>query len=293
MKTDAKLRLKEMIILVAVGIAVNVGLAILKMYVGLSSNSITIMLDATNSFLDIITSIVTLVAIIVLFAPRSESAPFGYGRSEYLAGFVVAVASAVVGGLFLVQSINRMAIPEPVWFGWQNCVLICIAVPFKLAIGTVYYVRNKKLRSKAIAAIALDSFMDAGITSVSIVAFAVSSQIDYAADAIFGIVISVLVLIFAIKMIVENIRSVVKGDGCEDERRAVKGALKQDGRIKRTLKITMHDYGVGARACTAQAVFKDGVSLDEVIEASERIAEEVKERCGVELSIVPVKEQEK
>lgn len=293
MKTEAKLRLKEMIILVAVGIVVNVGLAILKMYVGLSSNSITIMLDATNSFLDTITSIVTLVAIIVLFAPRSESAPFGYGRSEYLAGFVVAVASAVVGGLFLVQSINRMAIPEPVWFGWQNCVLICIAVPFKLAIGTVYYVRNKKLKSKAIAAIALDSFMDAGITSASIVAFAVSSQIDYAADAIFGIVISVLVLAFAIKMIVENIKSVVKGDGCENERRSVKTALKQDGRIKRIVKITMHDYGVGARACTAQAVFRDGVSLEEAISVSEKIAAEVEESCGVELCIAPVKEEEK
>ena len=205
----------------------------------------------------------------------------------------MAVASAVVGGLFLVQSINRMAIPEPVWFGWQNCVLICIAVPFKLAIGTVYYVRNKKLKSKAIAAIALDSFMDAGITSASIVAFAVSSQIDYAADAIFGIVISVLVLAFAIKMIVENIKSVVKGDGCEDERRAVKTALKQDGRIKRIVKITMHDYGVGARVCTAQAVFKDGVSLEEAISVSEKIAAEVEESCGVELCIAPVKEEEK
>ena len=46
-------RVKKSIILVSVGIIVNVILAIVKMYVGLSSNSLCIMLDAVNSFLDI------------------------------------------------------------------------------------------------------------------------------------------------------------------------------------------------------------------------------------------------
>ena len=59
-------RVKKSIILVSVGIIVNVILAIVKMYVGLSSNSLCIMLDAVNSFLDIITCIVTLIFFIVL-----------------------------------------------------------------------------------------------------------------------------------------------------------------------------------------------------------------------------------
>lgn len=41
-------RVKKSIILVSVGIIVNVILAIVKMYVGLSSNSLCIMLDAVQ-----------------------------------------------------------------------------------------------------------------------------------------------------------------------------------------------------------------------------------------------------
>lgn len=292
MKTEAKnhKRLKQLLLLLAIGIAVNVGLAIVKMYVGLSSNSITIMLDATNSLLDVITTVITFIAVAVLFAPRTANAPFGYGRSEYLAGFIVAVVSAVVGGLFFMQSLNRMAIPEPIWFGWQNCVLISIALPVKLALALVYYFLNKKLKSKAIAAIALDSFMDVGITGASIVAFTVSSQVDYAADAIFGMAISILVLIFAVKMIIDNIKSVVNGDGGAEERKVIKRQLKNDARIKRIGKITLHDYGYGAKAGTAEVVFGDNVTFDDVKCAERELHESIKEICGAEVWLVPLDE---
>ena len=112
-----KQRVKKSLIIVAIGVVVNVALALIKMYVGLSSNSLCIMLDAINNFFDILTAIVAGVAFCTLLIPRSEKAPYGYGRTEYLAGFIVAATSVVVGGLFLIRSLNRMAMPEPVWFG--------------------------------------------------------------------------------------------------------------------------------------------------------------------------------
>ena len=65
-----KERVKKSIIMIAVGIVVNVALAAIKMYVGLASNSLCIMLDAMNSFLDTLTCIVTLIVFIVLLAPK-------------------------------------------------------------------------------------------------------------------------------------------------------------------------------------------------------------------------------
>lgn len=46
-----KQRVKKSLIIVAIGVVVNVALALIKMYVGLSSNSLCIMLDAINNFL--------------------------------------------------------------------------------------------------------------------------------------------------------------------------------------------------------------------------------------------------
>ncbi|MCM1306405.1 MAG: cation diffusion facilitator family transporter [Bacteroides sp.] len=287
-----KSRIKQSIIMLVIGIVANVTLVAVKLYVGMTSNSLTIMLDATNSIFDVLTSIITLFAFVALYIPRSEDAPFGYGRSEYLAGFVVAVASAVIGGLFFMRSLNRLAMPEPVWFGWQNCVLISIAIPIKIALAVFYHVKNKKIKSKAIAAIALDCCLDIGITGASLVAFAVTSEVDYAADAIFGIVISVAVLVFAVKMIADNIKSVVKGDGSKEEYDIIKSELKADARIKRIGNITLHDYGFGAKAGTAEVVFEKGVTLDSVKQAEREIRDAILAQCGAEIWLVPLSDED-
>lgn len=275
-----KERAKKSLILIAVGIAINVVLASIKMYVGLSVNSLVIMLDATNSFLDIITGIVTLVVFVMLLVPRSESAPYGYGRGEYLAGFVVAVTAVVMGGLFFIRSINRLAMPEPVYFGWQNCVLIAVCVPLKLAMGLGYYFANKKIKSKALRAIMLDSFLDTAITTTSLVSFAISANVDYAVDAIFGIVMSIVIIVVAIKMVVDNVKAIVIGDGSIEERDAVEQACKARGVEYRNL--TFHDYGYGSRVgsvrvdCskdTANALHDEilasvGADIDFIVEVS-------------------------
>ena len=194
-------RIKKSILLIAIGIIVNIALAAIKMYVGLASNSLCIMLDAMNSFLDTLTCIVTLIVFIVLLAPKSESAPHGYGRGEYLAGFIVAVVSVVMGGFFFIRSINRMAMPEPVYYGLQSMVLISVCLPIKLGMGLMYYFANKKIKSTAIKAIMIDSFLDIGVTATSVVSFAISSNVDYAVDAIFGIVVSVFIVKVSVSLL--------------------------------------------------------------------------------------------
>lgn len=242
-------RIKKSILLIAIGIVVNVALAAIKMYVGLASNSLCIMLDAMNSFLDTLTCIVTLIVFIVLLLPKGENAPYGYGRGEYLAGFIVAVVSVVMGGLFFVRSLNRMAMPEPVYYGWQSIVLISVCLPIKLGIGLAYMFANKKIRSQAVRALMLDSFLDMGITATSLVAFAITARVDYAVDAIVGIVMSIVIIAVGIKMVVENVRAIVVGDGAKAEIAAIEDACKVQNAT--LVKTELHDYGYGAKVGNA------------------------------------------
>lgn len=273
-------RVKKSLILLVIGIAVNIALALTKMHVGLSSNSLCIMLDATNSFFDILTCIVTVVAFAILLAPRSQKAPFGYGRSEYLAGFIVAVVSAVVGGVFFIRSLNRFAMPEPVYFGWENCVLISIAVPVKLGMGLFYYFANKKLKSKALSAIMLDSFLDTGMSATSLISFAVSSKIDYAVDAIFGIVMSIVVIVFAVKMIYDNARCVVVGDDAKEEREAISAICKEEN--VEEVSLVLHDYGYGAK-CGKLLLCATDKEIDDAVCA--RVRQAIEERTGADVDV--------
>ncbi len=281
-----KERVKKSLIVLAVGVLINASLTIIKMYVGLSANSLCIMVDATNSLFDIVTGIVTIVAFVCLVYLKSENAPFGYGRVEYLASFIVSVVAVVVGGLFMVRSINRIALPEPVWFGLTNCILISVAVPIKLGLALTYYFANKKLKSKAIAALVVDSFLDTGVTATSFVSFTISSQVDYAVDAIFGIVISALVVIFALKMVVDGIKTIVIGDKAEEENKCVEFVVAKYENVKQIVKTIFHDYGFGAKVGDVKVEFVGGVDESEKQLTKDDIAKEVFCQCGARVRIV-------
>ena len=155
---------KNSIILIAVIISLNVGLAFAKLYVGLASNSLCVMLDSINSFLDVATCVITIIALALIVKAK------GYGRSEYLAGFVVSAVAVILGGLFLIRSVNRIAMPEPVWVGATSIAIMSVAVVIKLGVGLACFFLNKKFNSVAVKAIMLDSFLDVGVSTTSLFA---------------------------------------------------------------------------------------------------------------------------
>ena len=277
-------RTKKSLVILIVAIFCNIALAFVKLYVGLSANSLMIMLDAINSFFDILTAIATTVAFALLFSKINEKAPFGYGRSEYVAGFVVATVSVVLGGVFLLRSLNRLAMPEPLYFGVQYCVLIAVALAIKIGLAIVFTIANRKFRSKALAALMLDSYLDVGITATSLVAFAVASQVNYAVDAIVGIIVSIVIIIFGVLMIADNLKSVVVGDRCDEEKEVVRARFENVEGVKMVGKIILHDYGFASKVGTVE-VEPQGEPLETLANCN-KVAEELKAEEGLDVQIV-------
>lgn len=286
-----KERTKISLIILAVAIVCNVGLAFLKLYVGLAVNSLMIMLDAVNSFFDILTAIATVVAFSLLFLKTNENAPFGYGRSEYVAGFVVATVSVVLGGVFFMRSINRLAMPEPLYFGVQYCILIAVALAVKIGLAVTFTLANRKYHSKALSALMLDSFLDVGITATSLVSFAVSSQVNYAVDAIVGIIVSVAVVIFGVVMIVDNLRGVVVGDKCEEEKQTLVLAFEKVDGVKEVKGLNVHDYGFAKKIAVVEIVPDGFDAVEELLARCNEEGTRLKEEEGIDVQIVLLKDE--
>lgn len=284
-----KKRIKLSILVLAVGCALSFGLALTKLLVGLSCNSLVILLDSTNSFFDIATGLVAIVAFCLLFAQKSEKHPFGWGRSEYLAGFVVAAVTVGMGVMFLLQALNRLTVPEPVYFGVRNCILICVAWVVKAGMAVGYFLVNRRLRSKAIRALLLDSFADIGITTVSIVSFTVSSRVSYAVDAWLGIAVSITVMIFGIRLIIENTALVLGKGDIQDERKAVQDAMADCPAVKTVRTIRLHDYGYHNKYGYVE-VEPTAATIADFVEQTRSVREALQEK-GIHIEIVPVLEQ--
>lgn len=281
-----KKRTKISLITAIAGIALNLFLALTKFFVGTKTNSLCIMLDSTNGFLDTITAAVTSVAFGLVALPPTEKHPYGMGRSEYVAGFVVSVTAVVMGGLFLFNSLSRMAMPEPVWYSTRSFVLILIGIPIKGIMATVYYILSRKIHSKAFKALALDSILDVAITTATVISFSLSPKADFAVDSIFGICISIGVIVASVFMVGDNLRALVSGD-CKDERKKVVEACKEDKDTSFIEKIDLHDYGYAVKVGYARVVIKKGADRKAV---EERLHNEVKNSCGADVTFYAAEE---
>jgi cation diffusion facilitator family transporter len=88
----------------AIGMAVNLVLAIVKIFTGVVGNSYALIADGIESTADVVSSLVVISGLKLSARPADDDHPFGHGKAEPMAGMVVA-------GLLLLAAI---------WIGWSS-----------------------------------------------------------------------------------------------------------------------------------------------------------------------------
>ena len=112
-----------------VGIGCNILLFLAKMAIGLLANSISVMADAFNNLSDAASSIVGFVGVKMAQKPADDDHPFGHGRIEYIAAFIVAFLVLQVGFSLFTGSVEKLFHPDDLTFKW--CPSWCWACPWE------------------------------------------------------------------------------------------------------------------------------------------------------------------
>ena len=89
-----------------IGILANVFLTAFKAVVGLTSNSIAIVMDAVNNLSDAASSIITIVGTKLAGKAADKKHPFGYGRVEYLSAMVISLLVLYAGITAFIESVK-------------------------------------------------------------------------------------------------------------------------------------------------------------------------------------------
>lgn len=87
---------------------------IIKSFAWFMTGSVSLLASLVDSFLDMVTSIVTLVAVRTALLPPDEDHSFGHGKAESIAGLI---QSAFIGGsalFIIVEALERFWHPKPV-----------------------------------------------------------------------------------------------------------------------------------------------------------------------------------
>ena len=113
-----------------VGVAVNAGLASLKIMAGIVGNSYALIADGIESSADIVTSLVVWGGLRVAARPADDMHPYGYGKAETLAGIVASIALFAAATLIAVQSIREILTPHHLPH-WSTLLVLIVVVAIK------------------------------------------------------------------------------------------------------------------------------------------------------------------
>ncbi len=188
---------------------VNLILFGVKLYIGLSSNSISIYSDGINNLFDSLSGILSVVCFTAFVKKADLSAGSRSAKIEQLLSFILSVLVGIAGFVFLYSSLERLMYPTPVWFQMSFFYIVIATALVKLLMLFFLKYQYKKICSDVVKIMAFDSLLDFFITGITVITLLVSKNGVYAVDSLCGILISVVILVSAFKLIKESTRKLI------------------------------------------------------------------------------------
>lgn len=282
---DARVRERYGVLSGAVGIACNVFLFILKVVIGLVTGSISIAADAFNNLSDGLSCMISIVGFKVSGKAPDEKHPFGYGRTEYIAGLVVAFIIVLVGFEFFKTSIDRILHPAPVAFSLVLVVILAISMLVKLWMGAFNVQIGRRIDSPVLMAAGQDSRNDVITTGVVILGMVAGQFTTLPVDGYVGVLVAVFI-VWAGFGIARDTVAPLLGEAADPEiAQNIEKLVMESEYIVGVHDLIVHNYGAGRWLASLHAEVpsdSDFVAVHEVIDEAEK---RVWQRTGVYLVI--------
>ena len=281
---DSVKKNKTLLIVLAVGVACNLALFFTKLYIGLSVNSVCIWSDAVNNLADSLSCALSLSFLAVTARVSRDRLPFVADKAQQLLSFVLAIVVLIVGFSFAYSSLERFMYPTPIWFQMKYFYVLLATALAKLAMFFFYRAFAKKTRSSVLRVMQQDSVLDFFITLTTLISFVLTQYVDFAVDAVFGLLISALICFNAARMIRSAVTALLNIVP-RAKRRQVLSLLRESGLFPGETEVRWdvdEENAVTATAALSQTA--EGAALDR--EALESLAEQCLEQTGIKLCFV-------
>ena len=268
-----------------VGIFCNVLLFGAKLLIGLLINSISVMADAFNNLSDAASSIIGFIGVKMAEKPADDDHPFGHGRIEYIAAFIVAFIVIQVGFSLFKTSLNKILNPESMSFKWISIVILSLSVAVKLWLSLFNRTLGKRINSKVMLATAADAMGDVVTTSATMLSIAVFGIFGVNIDGIVGIAVSVVVMIAGVNIAKDTLAPLI-GEAIDPQLYEQNSNFVESFEgILGTHDLIVHNYGPSKSMASIHAEVPNDVNVERSHEVIDQIEHEAARRFGLLLVI--------
>lgn len=268
-----------------VGIVCNLLLSLVKIILGAVSGSVSVVADGMNNLSDMASSVITLIGFKAANKPADKDHPFGHGRMEYMAAFIVAALILMVGFELFKSSVEKIITPSGVEITAVSLIILFLSALTKLWMFFFNKKLSKAVSSGVLAATAQDCLNDAVTTTAILITAAIMFFFQVNIDAYVGLLMSIFILYTGFKSAKETIDPLL---GTPPEKELIedleKTILSFDG-FNGIHDLIVHNYGPGRIFASVHVEVPEDINIVHCHEQVDLCEKVVAEKLGVELVI--------
>lgn len=268
-----------------VGILCNFLLFAVKLTIGILMHSMAVMADAFNNLSDAASSIISYIGVKMASKPADEKHPFGHGRMEYIAAFIVAFIVIQVGFSFFKSGISKLSNPQDITFDLVPFIILILSIGVKMWMAVFNRTLGKRIDSKVMLATAADSMGDVITTSATVVSIVICRFAGINIDAIAGILVSLIVMWSGINIAKDTLEPLI-GEAVDPKlHENITSMVESYNGIVGTHDLIVHNYGPNKSMASIHAEVPRDVDIETSHEVIDRVEREVARKLGIFLVI--------
>ncbi len=259
-------------------LATSVFLVILKTIVAYTSNSLGVYSEALNNSLDIVTVLITFLAIRASIKPADKDHPYGHGKYENFSALLETLIISLLSFYIIYKSISRIVTKD---YALNINIYVFIVLIFSIIINIfrVLYIRNIAIKYDSPAFKAnLINYSGDILSSLIVIAGLVFVRYGInIADPIASIIISLIILFFSVRLALKTLRDLL-GYIPAKLTDSIENLLSGFKEIQKIDQIRIQEVG-NIKFINILLSLKSSLHLSQV----EQIKEKIKNKLGAEL----------
>lgn len=267
-----------------IGIITNIFLSAFKAGVGIIANSIAVTLDAVNNLTDAVSSIITIIGAKLSGKRPDKKHPLGHGRAEYLSTMIISAIVLYAGITAFTESVKKIFAPEKPEYTAVSLIIIAVAVPVKIILGSFFKKRGKDINSGSLIASGSDALFDAVISASVLVSALVYKFFGISTEAYVGIVISVFIIKAGIEMMIETVNDIIGKRSDPELTRQIKSIISSHEGVRGAYDLIINNYGPDKNYASVHIEVPDTMTANEIDLIARHLSEDVYAETGIILT---------
>ena len=271
-----------------VGILANVFLAAFKAVVGLTANSIAIVLDAVNNLSDAASSIITIIGTKLAGKEPDKRHPVGYGRIEYLSAMIISVIVLYAGVTSFVESVKKILHPDTPDYSAAALIIVAVAVVVKILLGRYVKRVGQSVNSDSLINSGEDATLDSVISASTLAAAAIYLLFHISLEAWLGAIIAAVIVKSGVEMLRDTLSKILGERADAQLARDIRATVTAHPEISGAYDLVLHNYGPDAFNGSIHIEIPDTLTADQIDDLIRRVTVEVLNKHNVILTAIGV-----